>query len=75
MHFPCLRFAPAVVTGDADGNGVLSFSDVATLYIAVLSGEDIPSEMQLACDINGDGIVSFADISTLYIMILFSEES
>ena len=67
--------APEIVIGDADGNGILNFSDVASLYIAILSGDDISPALQQACDVNGDGTVSFADISTLYIMILFGEES
>ena len=56
--------------GDADGNGVLSFSDVAALYNMILSGGGLTAEQEYVCDVNGDGAVSFADVAALYNVVL-----
>gem|GEM_PF-1609712 len=63
---------PQITVGDADGNGVLSFSDVAALYNMILSGGGLTSEQAYVCDVNGDGAVSFADIAALYSTLLGS---
>ena len=61
---------PDITLGDADGNGVLSFSDVAALYNMILSGGGLTAEQEYVCDVNGDGAVSFADVAALYNAVL-----
>lgn len=50
------------VPGDIDGNGVLDYFDVSTLYAAYLSGEVDPATM----DVNNDGVVDYYDVAKLY---------
>ena len=64
------EIGPEVLVGDADGNGVLSFSDVAALYNMILSGGGLTAEQEYVCDVNGDGAVSFADVAALYNAVL-----
>ena len=57
-------FVPETTTvpGDIDGNGVLDYFDVSTLYTAYLSGEVDPATM----DVNTDGVVDYFDVAKLY---------
>ena len=50
------------VPGDIDGNGVLDYFDVSTLYAAYLSGEVDPATM----NVNNDGVVDYYDVAKLY---------
>ena len=50
------------IPGDIDGNGVLNYFDVSTLYAAYLSGEVDPATM----DVNTDGVVDYFDVAKLY---------
>gem|GEM_PF-2305855 len=62
---------PVTLLGDADGNGVLSFADVAALY-GIIFGGDVSPELAAVCDVNGDGSISFADVAALYGIVLGS---
>lgn len=52
----------APVPGDMDGDGALTFNDISSLYIALISSEDASIANG---DVNGDGQVNFADVAAL----------
>ena len=52
----------APVPGDMDGDGRLTFNDISSLYIALISSEDAGIANG---DVNGDGQVNFADVAAL----------
>lgn len=58
--------APAVLIGDVNGDGIVSFSDISTLYAALTSDTPLSEECALAADYNGDGTVNFGDVAQLY---------
>ncbi len=53
--------------GDANGDGAVDFSDVATIYNAILSAS--PLTFFANADVDGDGNVTFFDVVSLYGMI------
>ena len=62
---------PDVIPGDADGNGVITMSDVTNLIDVLLSG-DPDALNNPAYDVNGDGKVSITDVTALIDILLNS---
>lgn len=59
-----------LIKGDLNGDGVVSFLDVATLYGYVCGVGELSMTGRLNADLNGDGAYSFADVSELYQYII-----
>ena len=59
-----------MITGDIDGDGEVSFSDVGSMYLLLLNGGEMPDELIAAADVDGDGQVTFADVAALYLRLL-----
>jgi len=59
-----------LLKGDLNGDGVVSFLDVATLYGYVCGVGELSMTGRLNADLNGDGAYSFADVSELYQYII-----
>ena len=47
--------------GDADGNGVLNYSDALLILRASIGLETLPQEILDICDVSGDGIANYSD--------------
>ncbi len=56
----------AQVTGDVNGDSVVSGADVTVLYNVLLNGDATEGNT----DVNGDGIVNGADVTVLYSILL-----
>ena len=63
--FAVSQSANATVNGDADGDGVVTSSDVTALYNYLLNGDAV-----LNGDVNGDGSITSADITYVYNIML-----
>ena len=63
--FAVSQSANATVNGDADGDGVVTSSDVTALYNYLLNGDVV-----LNGDVNGDGSITSADITYVYNIML-----
>ena len=62
-------FTLKVLTGDADGDGIISIADVTRIIDYLLSGD--ASEIDLSnADVDGDGKVIIADVTELIDMLL-----
>ena len=67
--FAVSQSANATVNGDADGDGVVTSSDVTALYNYLLNGDAV-----LNGDVNGDGSITSGDITYVYNILLGNEE-
>ena len=47
--------------GDADGNGILNYSDALLILRASIGLETLPQEILDICDVSGDGIANYSD--------------
>lgn len=56
---------PVLLTGDVNGDGEVTISDVNAVIDAILMGEDTP-----AADVNYDGEVTISDVNTVIDLIL-----
>ena len=56
---------PVLLTGDVNGDGEVTISDVNAVIDAILMGEDTP-----AADVNYDGEVTISDVNTVIDIIL-----
>ena len=54
-----------LLTGDVNGDGEVTISDVNAVIDAILMGEDTP-----AADVNYDGEVTISDVNTVIDIIL-----
>ena len=60
------RTPVTAVTGDVNGDSVVSGADVTALYNVLLDGAEAGGD----ADVNGDGVVSGADVTALYNLLL-----
>ena len=56
---------PSILLGDADGDGVVSISDVTEIQRHIAELVTLDEAHQLAADVNGDGVVTIDDASVL----------
>jgi len=64
-----LGFTASALTGDVNGDGEVSISDINAVIDVILSGED-----NLAGDVNNDGEVNIADINSIIDILLNGPE-
>ena len=64
----CLVIVGDFITGDVNGDGIVSGSDVTTLYNVLLNGANPVGD----ADVNGDGFVNGSDVTALYSILLDS---
>lgn len=57
---------PKVVTGDANGDSLVNFSDIQRIYQHLSAGNRLVGDALSAADANKDGTVSFSDIQRIY---------
>lgn len=70
-HFVYIPDEPIpIVVGDANGDGVLSASDVSVVLSFVMNAGTMTKMAQLAADVDGDGKVTAADASLMAQLIL-----
>ncbi|MBQ9585857.1 MAG: CotH kinase family protein [Muribaculaceae bacterium] len=61
---------PTFVTGDVNGDGMVTSVDVTIIY-DILLGSIIPDEeLSIAADVNGDGTITATDITIIYDILL-----
>lgn len=60
----------SLIIGDVNGDGMLSFSDIALIYNYLLGGIEEDPQLAANADVNGDGELSFTDIVMLYESII-----
>ena len=58
-----------LLPGDADGDGAVSFTDVALLYLYLVGMAEIQPDCLINADYDGDGEITFIDISELALML------
>ena len=56
---------PPVITGDVNGDGEVSVSDINSVIDVILGGATLPS-----ADVNGDGEVGVSDVNALIGIII-----
>ena len=56
--------------GDVDCNGTVSFADISTMYLYILSMGEISDYGRISADFDRDGNIGFSDISAIYLYIL-----
>ena len=61
---------PGILIGDANVDGLVTFSDVSTIYMYLLGYDELTPQGYLNSDVNGDGIVDFSDIALLNIILI-----
>lgn len=62
------------VTGDIDGNGKLTVTDLSQLKDYIMTGKSLDGIYYEAADINGDGKITLTDLSLMKELLLNSEE-
>ena len=62
------------VTGDIDGNGKVTVTDLSQLKDYIMTGKSLDGIYYEAADINGDGKVTLTDLSLMKELLLNSEE-
>lgn len=62
------------VTGDIDGNGKITVTDLSQLKNYIMTGKNLEGIYYEAADINGDGKVTLTDISLMKELLLNSDE-
>ena len=62
------------VTGDIDGNGKVTVTDLSQLKDYIMTGKGLDEIYYEAADINGDGKVTLTDLSLMKELLLNSEE-
>lgn len=55
----------AVVTGDVDGNGKITITDLSKIRIHLVKTQQLENEYEMAADINDDEHISIVDLSKL----------
>ena len=61
---------PQIVPGDLDGDGIVTFTDIASLYLFLIGDGDIDEALLQNADFNGDGAATYADITDMYISLI-----
>ncbi len=61
---------PNVLKGDANNDGKISISDLATVRLHLLNITPLTDKMLIGADANGDGKVSISDLATLRLHLL-----
>ncbi|MBO6062242.1 MAG: InlB B-repeat-containing protein, partial [Clostridia bacterium] len=56
---------PPAVTGDANGDGVLSSADLSVLFAYVMNAGSLTEQGLICADVNGDGQVNTLDVTLL----------
>ena len=59
-----------VVTGDIDGNGKITVTDLAKIKMHQVSLNILTGEFEMAADVNGDGSISATDIAQIKLVIV-----
>lgn len=61
--------APTVATGDVNGDGMVTATDISVLFAYVMNAGSLSADAMLAADVNGDGAVNATDASLLAQMV------
>ena len=62
-------WGPEIVTGDVNGDGEVSISDVNAVIDLILGGRD-DAELRERADVNQDGEISISDVNMIIDLIL-----
>lgn len=56
--------------GDADCNGLVSFSDISAIYLFMVTDEALTPQGEINADFDCNGSINFGDISALYLYLM-----
>jgi len=64
-----------VLSGDANGDGAITGSDISALNASILGKQNLTKEGLLAADVNGDGRITAADMARLNAVVLVKPDA